>query len=124
MAPAFSSEPYKETGPLWAILLFPLEGNKTAVAFKIHHMNGDGFCFMRLLENYVDPGSWKNIEMKDVKPFSWLHWAFAWFNFPWVTLKAYRLAGIRKGFRPTGNKQLLISANVEPLYKTVPFLFI
>jgi len=62
-------------------------------------MVGDGVSFMRFLEEFCDPG-WTNLAVPEIKPFSTAHWLYAWYTFPWTVLKAYRLAGIRKGFRP------------------------
>jgi hypothetical protein len=90
-------------------MLLRLTGDRTAIVFKMHHMVGDGVSFMKLLEYFCD-GDWTSLQTPEVKPFAWIHWIYAWYNFPWNALKAYRLARIRKGFRPN-------SKFYKPLFK-------
>ncbi|OXA63003.1 uncharacterized protein LOC110863178 isoform X2 [Folsomia candida] len=97
--PSWVSEGFSPGTPLWNIKLIHLAGNRTAVVLKIHHIIGDGVSFMSLLEEFCDKG-WSNLQTSPVRPFSFAHWAYAWYNFPWTALKAFRLARIRKGFRP------------------------
>ncbi|CAG7785077.1 unnamed protein product [Allacma fusca] len=99
LLPKWVSTGYRVGNPLWAILMVPLTGDRTAVIIKLHHMVADGVSFMKLLEDFCDPG-WTNLETSGVRTFSWMHWFYAWYNFPWKALKAYWLARRRKGFRP------------------------
>jgi hypothetical protein len=99
--PDWVSQGFTPGTPLWDIKLIRLIGNRSALVIKLHHIVGDGVSFMSLLEEFCDSG-WNNLAMPPIRPFSLAHWAYAWYNFPWTALKAFRLARIRKGFRPKG----------------------
>lgn len=99
--PDWVAEGYADETPLWELKLVPLEGDKTALVMKLHHLVADGVSFMYLLEEFCDNG-WTNLQVPDTKPFSLPHWIYAWYSFPWKALKAYWLATCRKGMRPTG----------------------
>lgn len=101
--PAWGAQKYVPDCPLWAVMLVRLDKGRCAIVTKYHHMLGDGVSFMRLLE-YLCDGGWVHLQTAPVKSMSPLHWAYAWFTFPWNALKSYRLARIRKGFRPNSNK--------------------
>lgn len=101
MLPDWVAEGYADETPLWELKLVPLEGDKTALVMKLHHLVADGVSFMYLLEEFCDNG-WTNLQVPDTKPFSLPHWIYAWYSFPWKALKAYWLATCRKGMRPTG----------------------
>jgi len=98
--PKWIAEGYGPGKPMWSVMLIKLVGGRTAVVYKLHHMVGDGVSFMKLLE-YMCDEPWTHLETPEIRPFSLMHWIYAWYTFPWNALKSYRLARIRKGFRPT-----------------------
>lgn len=120
--PSWVSEGFVTGTPLWNIKLIQLDGNRSALVIKLHHIVGDGVSFMSLLEEFCDKG-WSNLQTAPVKSFSFAHWAYAWYNFPWTALKAFRLARIRKGFRPKGNNSCKFSYDLLTKQYTVYELY-